>query len=135
MVKNIKRILIAEDTYGWQKFHSSMMKGYDKVEIDFTISDSARDALTLVQENYQNPYDLILTDLQMEQDFLPKFAGEWLIEQIKGYSTYSNIPIVIVSAAYNIGFIAQNYNVDYLSKRSLINNPDTYYFKLDEYLG
>ena len=44
------------------------------------------------------------------------------------------IPIVIISASYNIGFIARSYGVDYLSKRSLINNPDSYFLMLDEKL-
>lgn len=134
MKKITKRILIAEDTLGWQKFHSSLLNEYDNATIDFTIVDCAKDALTLIQENYENPYDLIFTDLQMENDFAPKFAGEWLVEQIKMYNSYKNIPIVIVSAAYNINFIAETLNVDCISKRVLINNPDTYYLKLDEKL-
>lgn len=129
-----KRILIAEDTIGWQKFHSSMLNQYDNAKLKFTICDCARDALTLAQENFENPYDLIITDLQMENDFNPQFAGEWLIEQIKKYDSYRKTPIIIVSAAYNIAFIAQTLNVEYLSKRSLVNNPDTYYLKLDEVL-
>jgi len=127
-----KRVLIAEDSSGWQKFHSSLLKEYNNKKILYTISDCARDALTLVQENFESPYDLIITDLQMENDFSPKFAGEWLIEQIKTYNSYKKVPIVIMSAAYNIAFIAQTLNVDFLSKRSLINNPDNYYLKLDE---
>lgn len=134
MEKITKRILIAEDTLGWQKFHSSLLKEYEKFNIDLVICDCAKDALTLAQENFKTPYDLIITDLQMENDFSPKFAGEWLVEQIKKYNAYKKTPIVIISAAYNIGFIAQTLNVDYLSKRSLINNPDTYYLKLDEVL-
>ena len=134
MEKITKRILIAEDTIGWQKFHSSLLKEYEKFNIDFVICDCAKDALTLAQENFETPYDLVITDLQMENDFSPKFAGEWLIEQIKKYNAYKKTPIIIVSAAYNIAFIAQTLNVDYLSKRSLINNPDTYYLKLDEIL-
>lgn len=134
MEKITKRILIAEDTIGWQKFHSSLLKEYEKFNIDLVICDCAKDALTLAQENFERPYDLIITDLQMESDFTPKFAGEWLVEQIKKYNAYKKTPIIIVSAAYNIAFIAQTLNVDYLSKRSLINNPDTYYLKLDEIL-
>ena len=134
MDKITKRILIAEDTLGWQKFHSSLLAQYDNAKIEFEIYDCAKDALTQVQENFETPYDLIITDLQMENDFSPKLAGEWLVEQIKKFSSYKKTPIIIISAAYNIGFIAQTLNVDYLSKRSLINNPDTYYLKLDEVL-
>ena len=49
-------------------------------------------------------------------------------------SEYKNVPIVIVSATYNISFIAANLGVKYLSKRSLLNSADTYFFMLDENL-
>ena len=134
MTKNVKRILIAEDSREWQKFHSELLKSYEKEKLDFIISDNAKDALKLVQDNIKHPYDLILTDLQMETDFLPEFAGEWLVKQIRGYSEYKNTPIVIISATYNIGFIAHSLGVNYLSKRSLVNNPDTYFLMLEENL-
>ena len=70
----------------------------------------------------------------METDFLPQFAGEWLVKEIKNISCYTNVPVVIVSATYNIGFIAHTLGVDYLSKRSLVNNPDSYFLMLDEKL-
>lgn len=133
MNKIVKKILVAEDTLGWQKFHESLLKEYDKVTLEYDIMDSAQEALLQAQNHLDTPYDLILTDLQMESTFLPKFAGEWLVEQIKSFSAYETTPIVIVSAAYNIAFIASVLNVDYLSKRVLINNPDTYFLKLDEY--
>ena len=132
MEKDVKRILIAEDSSEWQRFHSFLLKNYDKYELDFNICNNAKDALILVQESLDNPYDLIITDLQMETDFSPEFAGEWLVKQIKTFKQYSDIPVVIVSATYNIAFIAHNLGVNYLSKRTLVNNPDSYYFMLDE---
>ena len=132
MEKDVKRILIAEDSSEWQRFHSSLLKNYDKYELDFNICNNAKDALIFVQESLDNPYDLIITDLQMETDFSPEFAGEWLVKQIKTFKQYSDIPVVIVSATYNIAFIAHNLGVNYLSKRTLVNNPDSYYFMLDE---
>ena len=134
MDKIVKRLLIAEDSFQWQKFHESLLCNYDKLKIDFVIVDSARDSLKLVQKNLDNPFDLILSDLQMEQDFLPEFAGEWFLKNVKTFSSYRKTPLVIVSAAYNISFIASNLGVGYLSKRSLVNNPDLYYFMLDEKL-
>ncbi len=135
MEKSKKRILIAEDSNEWQRFHSSLLKNYDKYDVDFVICDCAKDALTLVQESLKAPYDIILTDLQMETDFLPDFAGEWLVKQIKTFKEYAKTPVVIISATYNIAFVAHTLGVKYLSKRTLVNNPDTYYFMLDENLA
>ncbi len=134
MSKIVKRILIAEDSPEWQRFHSSLLKQYDRCEISYTIVDCAKDALEIVNKNINEPFDLIITDLQMETDFLPQFAGEWLVKEIKNISCYTNVPVVIVSATYNIGFIAHTLEVDYLSKRSLVNNPDSYFLMLDEKL-
>ncbi len=134
MDKILKRILIAEDTPEWQKFHSSLLKNYDKAVLDFVITDCAKDAKDILEKNIKNPFDLILTDLQMETDFHPQFAGEWLVGEIKNMKEYVKTPVVIISATYNISFIAHNLGVDYLSKRSLVNNPDTYFLMLDEKL-
>ncbi len=132
MDNQVKRILIAEDSAEWQRFHSSLLKNYDKCKLEFNVCSSATDALTLLQASLNNPYDLIITDLQMETDFVPDFAGEWLVKQVKMLNQYVNVPIVIVSATYNIAFVAHNLGVKYLSKRTLVNNPDSYYFMLDE---
>lgn len=134
MTKSLKKILIAEDSPEWQKMHVSLLNMYQKVPIEFTVANNARDAIELVEQNINEPYDLILTDLQMETEFLPEFAGEWLVKQIKNLSEYKRIPIVIISAAYNIGFIASTLGTNYLSKRNLINNPNSYFLMLDENL-
>lgn len=134
MSKIVKRILIAEDSPEWKRFHSSLLKEYKNANLEFIITDCAKDALKLIRDNLKNPFDLILTDLQMETDFHPKFAGEWLVKEIKRFNEYKKTPIVVISAAYNIGFIAHTLGADYLSKRSLVNNPNSYYLMLDEKL-
>ena len=134
MVQNMKRILIAEDSREWQRFHEELLKKYDKVHVEYHIAPSARNAMELAQDSKEKPYDLIISDLQMETEFLPKFAGEWFVENIKDIDEYKKTPIVIVSAAYNISFIAAALGVNYLSKRTLVSNPDSYYFMLDENL-
>ena len=134
MSNDVKKILIAEDTPEWQKFHAALLKNYDKAVLNFVITDSAKDAKEILIKNKEKPFDLILTDLQMETDFQPEFAGEWLVKEIKSIKEYSKTPIVIISATYNIGFIAYNLGIDYLSKRSLVNNQDSYYLMLDEKL-
>ena len=62
------------------------------------------------------PYDFILTDMQMEPDFLPLYAGEWLIKQIRFFKEYKNTKIIIISATGNIRQIAENYQTDYIPK-------------------
>jgi hypothetical protein len=58
----------------------------------------------------------------MESDFLPKLAGEWLVEQIKTYDKYyKNTKIIIVSASPNIERIAQKYKVLYIPKTVIRN--------------
>lgn len=134
MSKPSKKILIAEDSPEWQKMHISLLNRYERVPIKYTVASNAREAIELVEQNINDPYDLVLTDLQMETEFLPEFAGEWLVKQIKNLSEYKRIPIVIISAAYNIGFIASTLGTNYLSKRNLINNPNSYFLMLDENL-
>ena len=65
-------------------------------------------------------------------EFIPIEKYIELDGQIKTYKEYIKTPVVIVSATYNIAFIAHSLGVKYLSKRTLVNNPDTYYFLLDE---
>ena len=129
-----KRILIVEDSLEWQKVHITLLHAYSRIPLDVKIASNARDGLKYIEENLKTPFDLILTDLQMETDFHPEFAGEWLVKQIKQIKEYKNVPIVIISATYNIDFIASSLGVDSLSKRSLINNSNNYNLMLDEQL-
>ncbi len=134
MKEQTKRILIAEDSSEWQRFHAEQLRSYNKLNLEFDIASSARDALELAQQNINNPYDLILSDLQMETEFLPEFAGEWFVKNLKNIKEYENTPVVLISATYNIAFIASSLGVDYLSKRSIVSSPLSYFFMLDEHL-
>lgn len=134
MSKVVKRILIAEDTPQWQKYHESLLRSYEKLHLEFYIASNAKEALEQAQNSVSTPYDIILSDLQMESDFLPMMAGEWFVRQIKNIPAYVKTPVIIISAAYNIAFIAHTLSAGYLSKRSIVNNPDSYYLMLDENL-
>lgn len=134
MKEQTKRILIAEDSSEWQRFHAEQLRSYNKLNLEFDIASSARDALELAQQNINNPYDLILSDLQMETEFLPEFAGEWFVKNLKNIKEYENTPVVLISATYNIAFVASSLGVDYLSKRSIVSSPLSYFFMLDEHL-
>lgn len=119
------RVLIVDDIPGWRDYNSERIKEiYDDVEI--TVAVSAKDAYEKIMLNSKTPFDIIITDMQMELDFEPKHAGEWLIEQVKTFSGYYKTKIVIVSGASNIRKIAENYCVDFIPKSSAVNFPQLY---------
>ena len=72
------------------------------------------------------PYDIILTDLQMEDSYSPKYAGEWLVEQIKTFNRYNSTKIVMISAAYNIRHIADNLEVNCIPKSTALKCLSAY---------
>ena len=118
----MNKILIVDDTKSWLLFHKEVITDLYKDYFVISFAEDAKKALDIIKHNILNPFDLIITDLQMETDFEPKLAGEWLIEQIKSIKEYNNSKIVIISAMYNIEMIAKKYNVECLSKNLLIRN-------------
>lgn len=120
----MKRILIVDDVPGWVRFHEQNIRHLNIPNIEIDTAISAREALSKLEGSIDNPYDVIFTDLQMESDFLPKYAGEWLIEQIKTFKEYNPTKIVIISASPNIRIIAERNQVLYLSK-TIARNADS----------
>lgn len=120
----MKRILIVDDVPGWVRFHEQNIRHLNIPNIEIDTAISAREALSKLEGSIDNPYDVIFTDLQMESDFLPKYAGEWLIEQIKTFKEYNSTKIVIISASPNIRIIAERNQVLYLSK-TIARNADS----------
>lgn len=120
----MKRILIVDDVPGWVRFHEQNIRHLNIPNIEIDTAISAREALSKLEVSIDNPYDVIFTDLQMESDFLPKYAGEWLIEQIKTFKEYNPTKIVIISASPNIRIIAERNQVLYLSK-TIARNADS----------
>ena len=119
------KILIVDDVKGWRDFHSTIVKGIF-TDAEITTAESARVGYDKLLEFNDSPFDIIITDLQMENDFEPKYAGEWFVEQIKTSKSYSKSKIVIISAAYNLKHIAEMLNVDSISKSTARNFPDSY---------
>lgn len=119
----MNKILIVDDVPGWIRFHKNNIEylGIEDLEID--TAESALSGLAKVEASIDNPYSIIFTDLQMESNFLPKYAGEWLIEQIKTYKEYCNSRIVIVSASPAIERIAKRHGVLFLPK-TVARNSD-----------
>ena len=102
----MKKILVVDDSPAWRMFHKNNL---EEVFTELDIADykidygtSGREGYDFVMQNHDNPYDLIISDLQMEEDFAPKFAGEWFIEQVKTFNKYFNTKIIICSGCYNI---------------------------------
>lgn len=121
------KILIVDDVKGWRDYHSYIMNElFENANIQ--TAESACEGYDKLMENNDEPFDIILTDMQMENDFEPKYAGEWFIEQVKTFKNYSKTRIVIISAAYNIPAIAENYGVDYIRKSTARSFPDAYRF-------
>lgn len=124
----MKRILIVDDVPGWIRFHQNNIEYLKIPDIEIDTASCAKDGLSEIMKSISKPYDVIFTDLQMESDFLPKYAGEWFIEQIKTFKQYENSKIVIISATPSIKRIAEKYGVQCLSK-TLIRNSDAIIYK------
>lgn len=111
------KILVTDDSENWVQHHISCLKSFLPKDTEFDKANWAKDGLDKVMFNIDEPYNIIFTDMQMEGDFLPLYAGEWFIRQIKTFKEYSNTSIVIISAAPDIKKIAEKYNVKYIPKR------------------
>lgn len=119
------KILIVDDIKSWRTYHSNIILELIPAA-EFIYAESAKEGYDKLLEHNNSPFDIILTDMQMEEDFSPKYAGEWFIEQIKTFKNYSKTNIIIISAAYNIEVIAKNYNVSYIRKQTARSFPDVY---------
>ena len=123
----MKKILIVDDVKGWRDYHSQILSELF-IESDIITAESAREGYDKLFEHNNSPFNIIISDLQMENDFEPQYAGEWFVEQIKSFKNYKNTKIVIISAAYNIDHIAKLLNVDYIRKGTARNFPEAYDF-------
>lgn len=114
----MKNILIVDDVKGWRDFNTNVMFELLGQDINIDTAESATKAYDYLLQN--KPYDIILTDLQMEENYAPKYAGEWLVEQIKTFNIYSNTKIVMISAAYNVRHIADNLDIECIPKATAL---------------
>lgn len=114
----MKNILIVDDIKGWRDFNSNIMQEIYGNNINIETADCAKAAYDLLLQSH--PFDIIITDLQMENDFAPKYAGEWLVEQIKSFNRYNNTNIIMISASYNIRHIADDLEVKCIPKSTAL---------------
>lgn len=124
----MKHYLIVDDSQSWNNYHYNNLKALYGDEIEIDRAYSAREAYDWVYNYIDNPYDVIITDLSMEYDFAPKFAGEWLVEQIQLLKQYYKTKIIIVSGSMQIKSIAEGLGTDYVPK-AVVANDDTVYQK------
>ena len=114
----MKNILIVDDVKGWRDFNMNVMFELFGHDINIDTAESATLAYDYLLQN--KPYDIILTDLQMEENYAPKYAGEWLVEQIKTFNIYSSTKIIMISAAYNVRHIADNLGIECIPKSTAL---------------
>ena len=105
-----KKILIVDDTQTWLLYHKEVIEQLYGNLFEIVLASSAREALNIAQHNIDTPFCLVISDLQMEEDFEPKLAGEWLVENIKNIYHNKHTNFVFVSAMPNIEFIAKHYS-------------------------
>ena len=120
------KILIVDDVKGWRDFNSNIANLLFGEDIVLDTAESAQQGYEKILENNNEPYDIVITDMQMENDFAPKYAGEWLVEQIKMLSKYYKTKIVMVSASSNIRQVAESLGIDCIPKSTAINCISAY---------
>ena len=120
----MKNILIVDVVKGWRDFNSNVMFEIFGNDVNIETADSAKAAYDLLLQAHS--FDIIITDLQMEDDFSPKYAGEWLIEQIKSFNRYNNTNVIMISASYNIRHIAEVLEVKCIPKSTALKCLSAY---------
>lgn len=122
----MRHFLVVDDSPSWIKFHCENLKDLYGENIEIDKAYSAKEGYDWVYNYVENPYDVIITDLSMEYDFAPQFAGEWLVEQIQLFKQYYKTKIIIVSGSMQIKNIAESFNVDFVPKALLANDKSLY---------
>ena len=122
----MKNFLIVDDSTSWRNFHTNTLKEIYQNDISIDEADSARAAYNLVYNNINTPYDVIITDLSMEYDFSPQFAGEWLIQQIQLLKQYYKSKIIIISGSMQIKNVAETFGVDFVPKAVIAKDRSFY---------
>lgn len=130
-----KKILIVDDSKGWLDYHQAALTQIFGDEYILETAYSGREGYDAVYNNLKEPYALIISDLQMELDFEPKHAGEWFVEQVKKLKEYNNVPIIVISASYNIRSVANRLGVDCLPKTIAARDLTSYKLKIEEVLS
>ncbi|MBR1681298.1 response regulator [bacterium] len=122
----MKHYLVVDDSQSWNNYHYNNLKALYGEEIEIDRAYSAKEGYDWIYNYIDNPYDVIITDLSMEYDFSPKYAGEWLVEQIQLLKQYYKTKIVIISGSMQIKSIAEGLGTDYVPKAVIANDITVY---------
>ena len=120
----MKKILIVDDVKGWRDFNSHVVSDIFQGEVEITTAESAGEAYDYLLQN--KDFDIIITDMQMEDAYFPKQAGEWLVEQIKTFKCYDKTKVVMISASYNLRHIAETLDVQCIPKSTALKCISAY---------
>lgn len=126
----MKKILVVDDSPDWRNTHIFALKYHFGKNVEIDSANSAKQGYQKITKNKLAPYDIILVDMEMEPDFIPLFAGEWLIKQIQTLGEYNNARIFIVSSVATIAEMAAKYGVNYIPKDKC---EDIMEYKFNEY--
>ena len=126
------KVLIVDDIDAWRVQNFKLANSFLGNNIRVTVASSATEAYNLVIENQETPFDVILSDLQMELDYEPEHAGEWFVRETKLLKPYQNCLIILISASSDIEVIAQKLDVEYVPKPALVYNPLTLKYLFEE---
>lgn len=124
-----KRVLIVDDMREWLNFHQESFKLFYDDGFLLDLAKSANEAVAKVLEN--EPYDLIITDLEMEEVLESSCAGAWLLKRLEKEVKCKNTAFLVISASYNIKQIADEANADYIAKTDLLNNRQSFIYKIN----
>lgn len=75
----MKRILVVDDSPDWRNTHIFALKYHFGKNVVIDSASSAKQGYQIITKNILAPYDIIFVDMEMEEDFTPLYAGEWLI--------------------------------------------------------
>ena len=120
----MKKVLVVDDVKGWRDFNSQILKELYNDNVNIVTAKSAEEAYDILLSNQD--FDVIITDLQMEDNYAPKYAGEWLVEQIRTFSRYDNTIIIMVSASYNLRQIARQLDIECIPKSTALTSIAAY---------
>jgi len=117
-----KKVLIVDDTLSWLKFNENLVETFFPKMFDITTANSAWEARMTAVDNLDMPFDVVLTDLQMENYDGETLAGEWLIQQLRAFKEYNKTKFLIISGMSTIKNIAEKNNCAFISKPRLVSN-------------
>lgn len=126
------KILIVDDSVEWIKFHTNLLNRLlSDISYEIHSELSAKSGINNILNNSNSPYNLIISDLEMEEIQGESYAGMWFVRNILKRDDCKNSKIIIISGSYDIDKIAAKLNVDFIPKNMLYNNPLLLKYKLE----